>query len=551
MTPFFMGALILFIIHVHASFLRLTEPRLAVIGYGNASAPFSDAMDPWLRGTMSYYLHDTPTTNLYRPTIGLFFSTILTIFQAVSAIPKVLIAAFLAAAIYFFVSGPIFLRIIIVATLVTLNLNYDAFVSALHPECIMMGFWTMSFSVIGLILIGLSRNADTRRWLPAVAGFGLVGVAAAVQGPQLLGGGLVLGWCARRWIQEREWRTLTLSVVTFLAPTLCDNSIRTAYGVTNNAMANLYCAYTDPAHAWTPQTDQLYHLKNPSNQVVVTHFVEFIASPGGRAFVRSAMAYPLEQDALHIRRSAFLGLLFVCAALGWWTNRKDHESPNKPFPEHGNQIKWRDWGIGICLIGVIVLIWMIVTRDAVAFHYPALILAGVIAAAGILRGCPMAVCFALCYVGSLTLHAVLGFVSGYRVSVTYEIFVFVALICLLVEPSTPGDRNAKLARGLPEFSAIVILILAIAYAGNFVGRRGQKSYLRTRLGETTKNVVKVSGDRAIDRSLYFDRNLSYFYTNDDGLPFGSVRTYAAIKAPAGLGLDSLITPCEVTWEAKP
>src|ERR1035438_6881535 len=123
--------------------------------------------------------------------------------------------------------------------------------------------------LIGLILIGLSRNADTRRWLPAVAGFGLVGVAAAVQGPQLLGGGLVLGWCARRWIQEREWRTLTLSVVTFLAPTLCDNSIRTAYGVTNNAMANLYCAYTDPAHAWTPQTDQLYHLKNPSNQVVV------------------------------------------------------------------------------------------------------------------------------------------------------------------------------------------------------------------------------------------------------------------------------------------
>jgi len=551
MTALFMGALILFIIHVDASFSRLTEPRVSTIGYGNASAPFSDAMDPWLLGTMSYYLHDTPTTNLYRPTIGLFFSTILTIFQEVSAIPKVVIAAFLAAAIYLFFNGPFFLRIIIVATLLTLNLNYDAFVSALYPECIMVGFWTMSFSLIGLILIALSQNAGTRRWLTAAAGFSLVGIAAAVQGPQLLGGALVLGWCVMRWIQLRDWQTLTLSVVAFLAPTLCDNSIRTAYGITNNAVANLYCVYTDPAHVWTPQTDQLYHLKDPSNRDVVKHFLEFIASPDGRACLRSAMAYPQEQDALHIRRSAFLGLLFVCGALGWWTNRRDHESPSKPLPEHSKQIKWRDWGFRLCLIGVMVLIWAIVTRAAAAFHYPVLALAGVIAVAGILRGRPMTVCFALCYVGSLTLHAVLGGASGYRVSVTYEIFVFVALICLLVEPPTPSNGNVKLARGLPEFSAIIILMLAIAYAGNFVGRRGQKSYLRTKLGETTRNVVKVSGDHTIDRSLYFDRNLSYFYTHDDGLPFGSVRNYAVIKAPAGLGLASLITPCEVTWEAKP
>ncbi len=546
-----MVALILFLFHVHASFTRLTEPRVAAIGYGNASAPYSDAMDPWLRGTMSYYLNGTPTANLYRPTIGLFFSTILTVFQAVSAIPKVFIAAFLAAAIYFFVSGPIFLRVIIVGALVTLNLNYDVFVSPLYPECVMMGFWTMSFSLIGLILIGLGQNADRLRWLPAVAGFSLVGIAAAVQGPQLLGGGLVLGWCATRWIRQGEWKTLALSAVALLAPTLGDTSIRMGYGITNNAVANLYCVYADPSHAWTPQTDQLYHLKDPSNQEVLGHFLAFITGPDGRAFLRSAMAYTQKQDALQIRRTGFISLLLVCAAIGWWTNRGDHETPYNPFPGPIRKIRWRDWGIRLCLIGVLVLIYMIVTRPPVALHYPVLILAGVIAVAGILKGCPMAVCFALSYVGSLTLHAVLGVVSGYRVSVTYEIFVFAALVCLLVEPSASGDRNAKLARGLPEFSAIVILIIAIAYAGNFVGRRGQKSHLRAELGETARNVVKVSGDRAIDRSLYFDGKLSYFYTNDDGLPFGSVRTYSAIKAPAGLGLASLITPCEVTWEAKP
>lgn len=551
LTALFIGALVLFVIHLHSSFARLTELHPAVIGYGNASLPNSDAMDPWLRGTMGYYLHGTPTANLYRPTIGLFFSTILTIFQAVSAIPKVFIAAFLAAAIYFFVSGPIFLRIILVGTLVTLNLNYDVFVSALYPECVMTGFWTLSFSLIGLILIGLGQNAGERRWLPAVAGFSLVGIAAAVQGPQLLGGGLVLGWCATRWIQDREWKTLALSAVAFLAPTLCDTSIRTAYGITNNAVANLYCVYADPSHAWTPQTDQLYHLRDPSNQEVLGHFLAFITSPDGHAFLRSAMAFTQRQDALQIRRSGFISLLIVCAAIGWWTNRGGHETPYKPFPGPIEKIRWRDWEIRLCLIGVLALIYMIVTRGTAALHYPVLILAGVIAVAGILKGCPMAVCFALSYVGSLTLHAVLGDASGYRVSVTYEIFVFVALVCLLVEPSASSDGSAKLARGLPGFSAIVILILAIAYAGNFVGRRGQKSYLRAELGETTRNVVKVSGDRAIDRSLYFDGKLSYFYTNDDGRPFGSIRTYAAIKAPAGLGIASLITPCEVTWEAKP
>lgn len=551
MAAFFAGAVILFLMHVHASFSKPIEPHLAIIGYGDASAPYSDAMDPWLRGTMGYYLHDTPIANLYRPTIGLFFSTILTIFQAVSAIPKAFIAAFLAALIYFFVSGPLFLRIIIVATLVMLNLNYDVFVSALNPECIMVGFAAMSFSLIGLILIALSQNADTRRWLPAVAGFSLVGIAAAVQGPQLFGGGLVMLWCASQWIRHREWKTLALSAVAFVAPTLFDNSIRTAYGITNNAVANLYCIYTDPAHAWTPETDQLYHLSNPSNRDVAKHFLKFIASRDGRAFLRSAIAYPQDQDALQLRRLEFLGLLLVCAALRWWISRGDRAPPNAPPPVHGRQAKWRDWGGRLCLIGVVFLLYAIAARAAVAPHYAVLLLAMVIAGAGILRGCPMAVCFALSYVGSLTLHAILGVVSGYRVSVTYEILVFVALICLLVEPPAPSERNASLTRGLPVFSAILILMLAIGYVGNFAGRRGQKSYLRAKLGENIRNVVKVSGDRAIDRSLYFDRNLAYFYTTDDGLPFGSVRTYAAIKAPAGLGLASLITPCEVTWKPKP
>src|SRR5438132_14078960 len=45
--------------------------------YGSTRAPHSDALSIWLHGSLSYYFDNVPTTGLFRPTVGLFYGSLL------------------------------------------------------------------------------------------------------------------------------------------------------------------------------------------------------------------------------------------------------------------------------------------------------------------------------------------------------------------------------------------------------------------------------------------------------------------------------------------
>lgn len=82
----FAVCLMIFAWRTSVTFFEFKNPVQAA-NMGVASAPYSDALGPWPQGSMSYYLHGVPATQLYRPTIGLFFGTIISATQSIAAVP--------------------------------------------------------------------------------------------------------------------------------------------------------------------------------------------------------------------------------------------------------------------------------------------------------------------------------------------------------------------------------------------------------------------------------------------------------------------------------
>jgi hypothetical protein len=385
-------------------------------------------------------------------------------------------------------------------------------------------------------------------WLPAAVGFLVLGIGAAVRGPQLLGGGLVLLWCVLRWLKRREWAAIAVSIIAFLAPTMGDSAIRTRYKAVSNAILIIYYVYTEPGHSWAPTSDEHYYKENLSDREVVRRYTHFMLSSEGMTFLRQATNFAPAHDAGLLKRPAMLALLLVCAALAWQAARHRSES----FPDEESvpgRPAWQKWIYRLCLAGLLLAAWQIATKSAPQFPHPLLVAAALIAVAGTIKPRPLAVCFSLAYLGSTTMHAALGLVGAYRVSTTYEAFVFAALVCFLVERPTPDSGEVASGRHLPRLCLILTALVALCYTGNFLVRRGQKRELREELVKAN-HVMKVSNDPALDRSLYLDGKLVYFYTRYDSLPFGTLRTYASMQTPGGLYHGSLIRPCVVTWDEK-
>jgi hypothetical protein len=486
----------------------------------------------------------SPPPNLYRPTIGLFYSSILTCSQSIAAIPKVFIAIFLAALICLFFQGPVRLRIILAATLSLFALNYDRYIGAVNPECLTVDFWSLSFSCLGLFLIGIGQRNKDGPAPPLVAGFILLGLVAAIRGPQLLGGALVLAWCFLGWVKWRRWRTALLSSLAFFTPTLIDNLIRSAYHVTDDARVTFYCVYMDPGHAWTPLTDLRYHTEHPSNGEVWHRYLAFMCSLPGHDFMRWAMNFAPTNDAQLLVSATFVGVLGCGIALAWIVRWRRRSRETEPRSNPGSP--WSVWSYRLCLIALIAPVHAMIAAQAGAFFHPVMIVAGIIAVGGMLSGRSIAAAFALCYIGSVILHAAIGLPGSYRVSMTYEIDVFVAVIAFFIEEGSSFRTLVTEGRGSSALALAILLIVAAGYGGNFIGRWGQKRMLREDLAKTN-HVMKVSADIRLNRSLYIDGHLIYFYRFYDALPFGSLRTYLKVDAPGGFYSASFLQPCHVIW----
>jgi hypothetical protein len=160
------------------------------------------------------------------------------------------------------------------------------------------------------------------------------------------------------------------------------------------------------------------------------------------------------------------------------------------------------------------------------------------------RADPMALVFMLGFVGSFLVHTLLGGTGGLRVACTYLFLWFLAAAMVLLPA---GKTPAPVPRRTTGFALALIMVVLCGYLGLDFFRSGVREEIRRQM-QDPKTALKLGDSPRLDRSLYIRADTIPFYTRHDGAPVGTVRTFSAIKAPAGFANESFVQPCEVTWK---
>ena len=507
-------------------------------GAGTAAAPYSDALGPWLHGSLSYWLRGVPLAYLYRPTIGLFFSTIISATNSIAAVPVVwVVLSFLMGAALFALRGWSH-RLALAGVLVIMAAFFGELIRPLNPETLMADFWPMGMGLAGVWLIARSEDEKSPSLAGAAAGFLLLGIAACVRGPQLACGAALLAWLAPGWLKRRAWSALLLLPLIFAAPFLADSAIQKKYGVEGNASVTFYGFYSDPNHQWSPEAHSRFLQEKPAPEAVRSRYLRLLFSSEGAEIVAEKCASVLNGIIALVLTPAFLAGIAGLAAWGWVLRRIEPPTPS------GSALRQR-WGrlsLGLIIVttGALFVIGATFPR---LLLFTALLLALALYAA--FTGRRLAALLTVAFCSGLAFHAALGLNGGQRVVGNYEIFLFAAFAAAAVESPRSAPPSPRALRGMTW--AVFGLVL-LGYTGNFWLRPGFKFQLRTQLA-VPQTAVKLSDSPALDRSLYFTGEMGLFYTKLDPTPFGTVRRYTAMVAPNGFGNATLIEPAVPVWAA--
>ena len=505
-------------------------------GAGTAAAPYSDALGPWLHGSLSYWLRGVPLTYLYRPTIGLFFSTIISATNSIAAVPVVwVVLSFLMGGALFALRGWSH-RLVLAGVLAVMVVFFGELIRPLNPETLMADFWPMGMGLAGIWLIARSEDGESPSLAGAAAGFLLLGIAACVRGPQLACGAALLAWLAPGWLKRRAWGALVLLPLIFAAPFVADSAIQKKYGVEGNASVTFYGFYSDPNHQWSPEAHSRFLQEKPAPEAVRSRYLQLLFSSEGAAIVSEKCAAVLNGVISLVLTPAFLVGIAGLAVWGWALRRIEPPAPS------GSAL--RRWG-GRLSLGLIAA-----TAGAsflIGATLPRLLLFTTLLVALLLYAAftdrRLTALLTLAFGSGLAFHAALGLNGGQRVIGNYEIFLLAAFVAAATESPHAAAPGPRAVRGIAW--AVFGLVL-LGYTGNFWLRTGFKARLRTQLA-VPQTAVKLSDSPALDRSLYFTGEMGLFYTKLDPAPFGTVRHYTAMLAPNGFGNVTLIEPAMPAW----
>ncbi len=506
-------------------------------GAGTASAPYSDALGPWLHGSLSYWLRGVPLTYLYRPTIGLFFSAIITITNSISAVPVVwIVLSFLLGGALFALDGWSH-RLAFAGVLGVMVIFFPTLIRPLNPETLMADFWPMVMGLAGIWLIARSEGEGSFSLPGAAAGFLLLGIAACVRGPQLASGAALLAWLAPGWLKRRRWGALLLLPVIFAAPFLADSLIQKKYGVDGNSTVTLYGFYSDPNHQWSPAAHSRYLREKPDPAEVKARYLHLLFSAEGAEIFSNKCGAVLNDIISLAADRLFLSGLVGLALLGWLIR------PAEPVGSATSPA--RRWG-GRLVLGCIgtaaATLFLVEATSARLLAFTLLI--GALALHAALTGRRLAVLLTIAFCSGLAFHAALGLNGGQRVIGNYVIFLFAACVAAVAEAP---HATAPPCRELRWIAGAVFGLVLLGYTGNFWLRTGFKAQLRAQLA-VPQTAVKLSDSPALDRSLYFTGEMGLFYTRFDPLPFGTVRHYTTMIAPNGFGNVTLLEPAVPGWD---
>ena len=496
---------------------NMSSPR-----FGTAWAPYSDALGPWLDGGLAFLFGLPPPTYLYRPTVGLFWASIIGTTGRLEMIPMFFVAWLLGifAAAIMLAGDPRVQKALIVALGLCALIFPDAWHS-LFISSTAIDLPSLALTTSGVLLLLWGRGPTACSAL--LMGCACLGIAAALRGPMMLAGIVVIG--VRVLLIERTpAKVIAAAAVLFLVPIAFDAALQRHFAVVNNGVTAMFCFYTDPSHTWSPACHVVYLARRPTNAQVLQEYLQFLLSAAGLSFVFDSMKWRISRDVAPLLALAPLMLLVGAGLLASWTEKNLMRAPlSSPFV--------RALAVAALLTGL----------RAFPATWNTFALCGFfLAAAAILRQWGTVMCLSGYLAGTLYL-CLLGLQVHDRLQHSFSVCLYLGIGLLILESARPGATDSRgwfAAHAAPAAVALAILFL---YLGNYVAPSQLSDTYRLQVRGRAGTAIKVGSDSRINRSLYYSGERHLFYTADDTLAIGGVRKYSKL-ANSMTGSASFVQP---------
>ena len=515
-----------------------TPENMKAPTFGTAGAPYSDALGPWLEGGLSFLFGMQPPDYLYRPTVGLFWSSILAVTSRVEMIP-----IFFVCWAFIFLAGALLLArdsSLKKALIIWLALSAISFTQTwlwLNIATTTVDFAAFTLTLSGVIL--LIYNPTTRS-MPVeilLAASLCLGIAAAIRGPMMFGGTVMI--LARiALLSNNRLRIGLITGLVFIVPIALDIVLQRYLGVINNGIVGLFCVYSDPSHTWTSTCHSMYLEKHPTSGEVQLDYVRFLLSASGLKHFFQTAVWRVSRDLGALQHTAVYVLIL---AAGFWGSVTLNQSQSSNLPDarvaqkrleltnNWNSRNWLSLHIATGIVGLLLAItWL-------SAKYPWANIVLVFLALGVSIGERLwrpSICYCG-YIAGTTFLCLIGLAID-RLQTTFSFLLYLGTAFLIID--TYDKRNfgteASKNMGLPLAWAVLGSIVVL-YGGNFLfPSKLRQTYLSEVYGRPM-SAIKLSDDVRIDRSLYYTGNRQLIYTHYDNFPIGATRTYRKLALESG------------------
>lgn len=489
--------------------------------FGTPSVPHSDALGPWLHGAVTYAFLDQPLWYLYRPTIGIFFASILSLHFDTRAIPAVFIVAAIAFLASMFHRLPARITLALVLWLVITAIGYPKYFANTAPWTLTIDFPAFFFTFAGTLL-GL-RALEQRLPGQLIAAFGILGLAAALRGPMLLAGPvLAVAAINALRVHPRRLPILLFAAVAFVAPFVVDVVIQRAGNIVNNGILSLYCFYGDPTGSYTMDCQSVYQSLQPTTVQILRGYFTHLTSWYGLRQVGNNL-----YTCLAYATTALTTGLFPLAAIAAIATLAARIASGTASAT-ARQLAVATAGLS----GLAVILFGITRLDSsVGTALATVIIPGAVAVAAWHRRSSQSALLLAMFLAGAVFLALLGLVLE-RLIETFSFMLQLAFLIVALDMlGLADDETPPIATDRTVTMALLVLVGTL-YAGHTVLDPPLKmTYLLEVRNQPA--AIKIAADRRFDRSLYFLGNGHFVYTRHDGNAIGSVVRYSAMTGADG------------------
>lgn len=531
----FAYALFLFACRILACYELPENVDRSRLSYGTAWAPYSDALGPWLHGTVYYYFYNMPLSYLYRPTVGIFNASILSIFGGIQWIPLFFEGWLVVSLAAIFLLADEGMRLVLTAWVMVTALAFKTLGEQLAPATLMIDFPSYILTICGLLLLTVSLKRKERSALGIMGAFLLIGISATIRGPLMLAGPglLVLSFFLLRG--QKRIGLLCGAALLFFLPIFIDGFIQKQYNLTNNGFNNLYCFYSEPTHYWTSACFDRYIKEKPSHAEVLQQYAEFLFSPDGMKVLFETLQKRLELDfaffvnEIYVETSAYIALISLMLVASGGLQLRQKLLHCCSILMLGSWLWWLHY---------------LTQHDTASIYLAALALVAYLAVASFVTRAKHTPVMLTAYVLGLTFLGLLGLAVNFeRLNLSFSFAIYLAPLLFLAESATRKlSDNEEFSRPSPALFALcnAAIVLALYSANGLVDTQAKRNF-REKVDKHPA-AIKITNDIRLDRSLYLSGLQALVYTQYDPAPFGTPIFYELKDQPNKCCNASFIDP---------